>query len=78
MQTNYTVIIDDSYTPPEGQILTNEEYVNFVMNKAAESYQNQYQTQTVDEGITAAREAYNASVHVTEPVQNIQETLNLA
>jgi hypothetical protein len=32
------------------------------MSNAALSYQAQYKTKTPDEGITAAREAYNASL----------------
>jgi len=56
---SYVVEISDEYVV--SAINTNEDYVNFVMNKAAESYQNQYGTSTVEEGITAAREAYIAS-----------------
>ena len=59
MQTDYNIIIDDNYVVPEGQMATNEEYMTFVMNRAAESYMKQYGTNTVEEGITAARENYN-------------------
>ena len=38
-----------------------------VMNMAALSYQSQYKTATPDEGITAAREAYNASLPPVDP-----------
>ena len=58
----YTLTISDDYTPPQGALTTNEAYLTFVMNKAAESYRNQYAAANVEEGITAAREAYNASL----------------
>ena len=59
--TNYTVTIDDAYATPEGA-MTKEQYVIFVMNKAAESYQNSYQTADFDSGIQAACDAYNAAL----------------
>lgn len=58
----YTIEISDDYAVPEGALTTNEAYLTFVMNKAAESYMHQYATANVEEGITAAREAYNASL----------------
>ena len=58
----YTIYIDDYYVPPVGPISTNDEYVNFVMNMAAQSYKRQYSTPTSEDGITAAREAYNAGL----------------
>ena len=63
-QTDYTITIEDGYVVPEGPLATNDDYVTFVMNSAAASYQVQYGTATVDEGVTAAREAYNASLPV--------------
>jgi hypothetical protein len=60
--SDYTVQIVDDYVAPTEPLATNEEYVDFVMNMAAESYMNQYGTKTTDEGITAAREAFNASL----------------
>ena len=68
--TDYTITIEDGYVVPEGPLATNDDYVTFVMNMAALSYMNQYGTATSDEGITAAREAYNASLPpvVEEPV----------
>ena len=57
--TQYSIEIVDGYVTPEGD-LTKEQYVNFVMNKAAESYQNQYGTATTDEGVQAACDVYNA------------------
>ena len=65
--TTYTIPVTDDYTPPEGAMTTNEAYMTFVMNRAAESYQVQYGTATVEDGITAAREAYNASLPVETP-----------
>lgn len=67
-QTDYTITIEDGYVVPEGPLLTNDDYVTFVMNMAAKSYEVQYGTATVDEGITAAREAYNVSLPVAETV----------
>jgi len=61
MTTEYTLTIDDDYAIPEGE-LTKEQYVNFVMNKAAESYKNSYGTADFDSGIQAALDAYNESV----------------
>lgn len=59
--TEYTIEIVNGYTPPEGP-LTKDQYVNFVMNMAAQSYMHQYNTATSDEGIQAACDAYNASL----------------
>lgn len=59
---NYTLTITDDYAVPEGPLATNEAYLTFVMNKAAESYRNQYAAADFEAGITAAREAYNASL----------------
>ena len=59
--TQYTIAIVDGYVVPEGA-LTKEQYVEFVMNRAAESYQIQYGTATTDGGIQAACDAYNAAL----------------
>ena len=59
--TQYTIDIVDVYVTPEGA-LTKEQYVEFVMNKAAESYQMQYGAATTDDGIQAACDAYNAAL----------------
>ena len=68
--TDYTVQIVDDYVAPTTPLATNEDYVDFVMNMAAQSYMHQYGTKTADEGITAAREAFNASLPVAEvPVE---------
>lgn len=61
--TDYTIQITDGYTPPEGP-LDASQYVNFVMNRAAESYRVQYGCATSDEGIQAACDAYNAALPV--------------
>lgn len=66
--TDYTVQIVDGYVQPTTPLATNEEYVDMVMNMAAMSYMNQYGTATSDEGITAAREAFNAALPQPEPV----------
>jgi len=65
--SNYTITIDDAYTVPEGA-LTKEQYVTFVMNKAAESYQKSYGTADFETGIQAACDAYNAALP-EEPVE---------
>jgi len=57
----YTIDIRDDYTPPEGP-LDASQYVAFVMNNAAKSYQAQYKTDTVNEGVQAACDAYNANL----------------
>lgn len=56
--TEFTIQVLEDYEPPAGT-LTPEQYVNFVMNRAAQSYKNQYQTQDVISGIQAACDAYN-------------------
>lgn len=64
---NYTLTIADDYETPEGA-LTKAQYVEFVMNHAAESYQKQYSTVDKESGIQAACDAYNASLPpVPEP-----------
>lgn len=60
------VSIDTSVTTP-GPFTTDAEYLQFVVANAALSYQQQYSAATPDAGITAAREAYNASVPVSQP-----------
>ena len=64
--TNYALVIDDAYAVPEGA-MTKEQYVTFVMNKAAESYRNSYGTADFDSGIQAACDAYNASLPESDP-----------
>lgn len=59
--TQYTIEIFDGYVTPEGA-LTKEQYVELVMNRAAESYQAQYGTATTDDGIQVACDAYNAAL----------------
>jgi hypothetical protein len=66
--TDYAVQVTDGYIVPEGP-LDAEQYVNFVMNRAAESYMAQYKTATVNEGIQAACDAYNAAL----PVPPVEE-----
>lgn len=61
----YNVNIDDNYTVPEGE-LTKEQYVEFVMNMAAESYTKQYNTASKEAGIQAALDKYNESVQPAE------------
>lgn len=61
----YSINITDNYEVPAGE-LTKEQYVEFVMNRAAESYQKQYATEDVGSGIQAACDAYNATVHPVE------------
>jgi len=63
--TDYTIAIDDNYVVPDAP-LTKEQYVAFVMNKAAESYKNSYQTADFDSGIQAACDAHNASMAPAE------------
>jgi len=71
--TTYSVDIQDGYVPPEGPIADNAGYVNFVMNMAAKSYQSQYNTPDAESGITAAREAYNASLPAPAPAPEGEE-----
>ena len=70
MQT--LIVTIDTNKPEPGPFATDAEYIQFVMSNAALSYQAQYKTATTDEGITAAREAYNASL--PQPVADEQPT----
>jgi hypothetical protein len=56
------IVTIDTNKPEPGPFATDAEYCQFVMSYAALSYQAQYKTATTDEGITAAREAYNAGL----------------
>ena len=64
------IVTIDTNTPnavPPVAFETDQEYVQYVMSNAARSYQAQYGTATADEGIAAARLAYNAGVPQPEP-----------
>lgn len=61
----YEVNIVPDYVQPTTEITSDEGYVNMVMNMAALSYMSQYGTATPEEGITAARAAFNAGLPVT-------------
>ena len=56
------IVTIDTDQPAPGPFATDAEYCQFVMANAALSYQVQYKAATADAGITAAREAYNASL----------------
>ena len=65
----YTIDVVENYVVPAGP-LEAKQYVEYVMNMAAKSYMNQYQTATVNEGIQAACDAYNAALPPTpEPAE---------
>lgn len=64
--STYTIDVVENYTPPAGP-LTADQYVDFVMNRAAESYMKQYNVATPDEGIQAACDAYNATLPPEAP-----------
>lgn len=71
--TTYSINVTADVYPQPGEILTNEAYLTFVVNRAAESYQNQYSTASKEAGITAAREAYNAALPApVEPVEELE------
>jgi len=59
--TDYTITIDDAYEVPEGP-MTKAQYIEFVMNRAAQSYCAQHDAETADAGIQAACDAYNATL----------------
>ena len=48
--------------PRSGPFDADQTYIQFVLSTVALRYQSMYGTATLDEGITAAREAYNASL----------------
>jgi anthranilate phosphoribosyltransferase len=61
----------DTSQPAPGPFDTDEAYCQFVMSNAALSYQAQYSAATADEGITAAREAYNAGLPAPAPEETL-------
>jgi len=61
MATYSINVTADVYPQPTEPLDTNEAYLTFVVNRAAESYQTQYSATSKDAGVTAAREAFNAS-----------------
>jgi hypothetical protein len=63
----YQITIENEYVQPTTAIATDEGYVNMVMNMAAQSYMHQYNTATSEDGITAAREAFNAALPEPAP-----------
>ena len=63
------IITIDTNQPAPGPFSDDAEYCQFVMSNAALSYQAQYGTATPDAGITAAREAYNASLPEPTPAE---------
>jgi hypothetical protein len=58
----YTVDVIPEVSPQPTEPLTNAQYIDWVVNRAAESYQTQYGAASKEAGITAAREAFNASI----------------
>lgn len=57
----FSVVIDDDYTAPAGH-LSPAQYVTYVMNMAARSYQSQYKSASALDGIDAACAAYNVAL----------------
>ena len=51
------------YVPSPSIINTNDDYLVFVINGALQSYMSQYNQPTPEDGLTAARVAYNASIN---------------
>jgi hypothetical protein len=63
----YTInITPDVYFQPT-EPLDKEQYIALVLNRAAESYQSQYNAASKEDGIQAACDAFNASLPATEP-----------
>ena len=63
-----TLTIEQNYVVPEGPLDT-QQYMEFVANMAVESYMKQYNVDTIEAGVEAARDAYNASLPEPEPVE---------
>ena len=55
------------YVPSPGLIATNDDYLVFVINGALQSYMSQYNQATPEDGLTAARVAYNESINPAIP-----------
>jgi hypothetical protein len=63
----YTINITPGVYPQPTGPLTKEQYLAFILNRAAESYQSQYNAASKEDGIQAACDAFNASLPATEP-----------
>lgn len=61
-QLTVNLVVDDQYKAPEGVIETNEDYINFVINMASQSYKIQYGAKDIVDGIEAARQEYNKNL----------------
>ncbi len=59
--------LDAAFEAPTEPLATNADYVGFVMNMAAKSYMQQFGAATIEDGLTAAREAFNASLPEPAP-----------
>lgn len=66
----YQINLIDGYVVPEGT-LTEEQYVNFVMNMACQSYMKQYNAANVEDGLAMAVMAYNGSIPEPTPVPEV-------
>lgn len=66
----YQIDLQDTYTVPEGT-LTKEQYINFVMNLACQSYMKQYNAANVEDGLAMAVMAYNSSIPEPTPVPEV-------
>lgn len=69
--TTYTVDVIPEVSPQPTSPLTKEQYIDWVVNRAAESYQSQYGTASKEDGIQAACDAFNASL--PPPPSEIEE-----
>lgn len=65
--STYTIVIEDNYVASDQPFADNAAYISFVMSMAADSYRKQYNVDDAESGITAAREAYNASLPPAPP-----------
>ena len=65
----YTIDITPDVYPQPTAPVTKEEYLTYVLNRAAESYANQYGAASKEDGIQAATDAFNASLPVETPAE---------
>ncbi len=58
----YIVEVIPEVSPQPTEPLTKEQYIDWVVNRASESYMNQYSTASKEDGIQAACDAFNAAI----------------
>lgn len=75
--TDHTITLIADYVQPTLPLESNTDYLNMVINMAAQSYMNQYGAASPEEGVAAARLAFNKSLP-TQAHSSIQDPNSIA